>query len=511
MIYNGGGERDLTELLPPPEQMKWISFPAAIGSHALVVGGDAHVDIVAFPAAIEDGRSTVAYSKCLHGSNTGPTLTQEEVTELPLFAPFNYNNKLDDGPQRPSSFSTVVIWYLLAIPDNGLIVHNDEFLPSFYEALRNIEIGQKIGAELAVPGSEEHTLQKGRSSPASQVHGYSKLAEDLSTHAGSMRSNVTTHPSPQTCVAQAGNQDLHTLLQYLGEGDEEELLGLIPGPCNVTFEEQTSFPEMLGKKLLVGWETPNRNAIYAYIRPTRGSHVVNYFAEGFPEENRQPIQATQLALHEIMYPFSKVYPENVHSIELRDRRRLTALVKWYFIAAGIIRDRILRETKDYPRLIKEALQYIRRRTQSEENVASNAISMDTFFEPSNERAMEQFTNEIRSPLPSLSGTLSQWSTADEDLPILAEGVGRPSLNITNQSMELVAEADDTSRSVEDILHDIEMRVSADKADEDADQRENAEIRRQVRHLEQRAQIIEGKIASRKRRLTKSRNSLRRGT
>lgn len=511
MLHSRSGERDLTEVLPLPEQMRWIPFPAANGSYALVIGGDANSDIVAFATVTEDGNSTVAYSKCVRGSNTGPPLTQEEVMELPLLAPFNYNNKSDSSPQGSSSFSSIATWYLLAVPDNGLLIHNDEFLPSFYEALQNVELGQQLDAEAITGRSERYANQNQPSSSALQDFDHPNLHDQVSAHAGSLRNSATPTSSPRMSIDKVDNQDLSRLMKGLRDPKSEQLLKQIPGPGEITFEEQTDFPEMVARRLLVGWEKPSGNAIYAYMRSTRGSHVINFFARRASDHDQHLIQATHLALHHVMFPFNKVFPENVDSIETRARRRLTVLVKWYFIAAGIVRDRILKETKDFPKLFREALEYIARRTQCEGSVASSAITVDTVAQTSNGGNTGPCKDEMRTPLHSLSETVSQWSTANEDLPILAEGVEHSSPEITTQAEEHPEDVDDVSPTVDKIFHDIEMSISDNKAEDDKDRKEQADIRKQVKKLEQKAQIINRRIISRKQRLTKSRNELRRGT
>ena len=48
-------------------------------------------------------------------------------------------------------------------------------------------------------------------------------------------------------------------------------------------------------------------------------------------------------------------------MEQSERAQLTLMVKWYFVAAGVAKDCVLKETKAYPKRLRYTLEYIAKR------------------------------------------------------------------------------------------------------------------------------------------------------
>jgi hypothetical protein len=77
--------------------------------------------------------------------------------------------------------------------------------------------------------------------------------------------------------------------------------------------------------------------------------------------SKTAIRSEDVAKQRILHPFDKTFPKGTHSIGQDEKARLTLMVKWYFIAAGIAKDCVLRETKAYPERLRSALEYIAKR------------------------------------------------------------------------------------------------------------------------------------------------------
>lgn len=361
--YNG---KDLLNSLPSHNSMKWVPVPSEIttNSHlALVIGHAKGRDILAILMRFGDKPREVRYcSKSRYSPSDSYTmLQQDDIVRLPLFAPFKYNADISKAAKR--KFSIVIKWYFML---KGLLTDGTggdftDYCKRFYDALRKIEAGQE---EEAMSGRKRRT-----SAAAATVEESPDPDEPKSMYP--LRSGRLHHgPEPQQdqlatpvetpLSADDGddNPDYIKLCRYLDSHGELYLLKNMPEADCVQFVEQNFLPEAQHKKLFVG-RHKSGDDIYAYMRPCRNQHEINFWIEGNMEPRRASTE--DVAKQRIFHPFNKTFPKDGHNMDQADRARLTLIVKWYFIAAGLAKDFVLKETKAYPERLRSALDYIAHR------------------------------------------------------------------------------------------------------------------------------------------------------
>lgn len=491
-LSSHGGESDLIDLLPSHELMRWMYYPGANASSALVVGTDEHADLLAFAAHAADGQTRVEYVRCSGDIESAKALTQEEVMQLALCAPFKYN--ASTSPHEQANFRTVIEWYLFGLVENNLTYDLDEYCPRFSEALRNIEVGQLLDQEAITsiqrtavlpPDQTESTLDS-RSACRTAVNRTSDAGQ------GTTRRSTTQTGFATSQLSDGSNSDLRKLLDYLDRTNTQGLLAHIPAPSDLHFEEQEeSLQDALPKKLLVGYEKTTRNTIFAYMRRTREFHAVHFYAESSHGKDRQVINAGQLVQHEILHPFDKSYPEDTFPVDAKDRARLTLLVKWYFIAAGVVTDRVLKETKDYPRRLRDALEYIAQRTEPAEIIPTDEASIEqTASELLGKYKASSSSDKGMSPFSSPPTTPCQWSTANEELPLNLDDTkslvqGSAGRTVGDAGTEEDATTEDVSRWI------LSSIAEAESVDREELQLED-EMEQQHRALQQRCGSLQNR-------------------
>jgi hypothetical protein len=139
------------------------------------------------------------------------------------------------------------------------------------------------------------------------------------------------------------------------------LLKNLPDPDDVQFVNQDFFLDAQPRKLFIGHHKEHGNDIYAYMRKSREFHKIEFYIEDKRAPSKTAIRSEDVAKQRILHPFDKTFPKGTHSIGQDEKARLTLMVKWYFIAAGIAKDCVLRETKAYPERLRSALEYIAKR------------------------------------------------------------------------------------------------------------------------------------------------------
>ncbi|KAL1798811.1 hypothetical protein ACET3X_002848 [Alternaria dauci] len=155
------------------------------------------------------------------------------------------------------------------------------------------------------------------------------------------------------------NPDLRCLREYLEQHNTLYLLDNIPDADDVKFVDQTYILEAQPKKLFVGSHAKSGDDIYAYMvmLQQRGFHEIRFYVET-ANGYKTMIPAETTGKQRLLHPFSKTYPKTAGPSEPADRARFTLMIKWYFIAAGVATDCVLRETKNYPGRFRLALEYI---------------------------------------------------------------------------------------------------------------------------------------------------------
>ncbi|KAB2100081.1 hypothetical protein AG0111_0g11706 [Alternaria gaisen] len=323
IAYYGAG--DLIAALPAHDSMKWVSHSVAAPPEALVIGTC-------------DGRDILAFMGERWWQPTqAPSLAPDEVVKLPLDAPFRYSADTSEAGKR--NLDIVVQWYFMNTiePDVDYV----EYCPQFYKALQDIDAKKRAEGESGTPEPEaprERARPTFKSPRSSQPR--SKVTKQL----------VTPDKSSGRCplVSMGGDEhtDLDTLHDYLDE---------------VRFVHQDFFLDAQPRKLFVGYHKEHGNDIYAYMRKPREYHRIEFYIEDTHALSRTVIRSEDVAKQRILHPFNKTYLESAHRIGQDEKARLTLMVKWYFIAAGVAKNCVLRETKAFPERLRSALEYIAER------------------------------------------------------------------------------------------------------------------------------------------------------
>jgi hypothetical protein len=360
------GTEHLLDALPLPEDLDWIQHIATIPSTALVIGGSEKHHVLAYLIRFGDKNIEVRYCiKPAEGPSNTPaapikTITQDEVMGMRLFTPFKY---LQD-PSKPvkRKLSVLIRWYFLSKGViNNIECEYDDFCKRFSQGLKRIdqeqraarsgnrnEPAQRRGAVEESPDPDDETMYGLRSA--------SHNGTTEKTHRASIEQETPLKRTPGRRKSKEPNPDLHRLREYLDEHDSLHLLDNIPNADEMKFFPQTLYLDAQMKKLFMG-HSKNGDDIYAYmVKLQRGFHEIRFYVE--TPSHKDAMRAEDIRGQRILHPFSKTYPKHPAAIEQSDRARLTLMVKWYFVAAGIATDCVLSETRAFPERLRFALEYI---------------------------------------------------------------------------------------------------------------------------------------------------------
>ncbi|KAH7069185.1 hypothetical protein BKA63DRAFT_520775 [Paraphoma chrysanthemicola] len=368
----------LLDSLPSHDTFDWIPIPVETRL-AMKIGSVEGRDILALLVQLGDKPYEVRYWSIPHNrsATTGShkVLAQDDVVRLSLYAPFKYNADISKSSKR--KFSIIIKWYFMlkGVLHDGVGGDYNDYCKRFCDALRRIDAGQRIDdAEKNNPGdyaqgSHETPMTVDESSEPEDSRSPYKLRSVPHKEASNpLNSRAdTTHPvqlvtpddTPSTC--DDDETDYDKLCRYLDKYNVLYLLDNIPKADGVQFVDQGFIPEAQPKKLFLGRHVKDDREIYAYMRPVRGWHEINFWVE----DPRRPLNVSAMrsedvAKQRILHPFNKAYPKD-GSIDQGDRARLTLMVKFYFVAAGIARNFVLQETKAFPERLRSALEYIANR------------------------------------------------------------------------------------------------------------------------------------------------------
>ncbi|RAR08230.1 hypothetical protein DDE83_006071 [Stemphylium lycopersici] len=291
-------------------------------------------------------------------------MTQDEVIRAPLIAPFKYLTEGSKPMKR--KFSMVIRWYYLC---KGLIQNidgdPDDYGKRFATIVRKIEEDKRDEENGDLNRSERNgeTVEESPE-PDDEDSASSPRSASNSRMANPTNSNKIEPQSPSiqspALKKKEANPDLRRLREYLEAHGALYLLDNLPEASEIQFSDQTFIPEAQPKKLFVGRHAETLHDIYGYMVPLpRGFHEVRFYVED--SRRMDHITTETVAKHRIVHPFNKCYPKQPGSVEQSDRARLTLMVKFYFIAAGITTNCVLKETKQFPARLKVALDYIAER------------------------------------------------------------------------------------------------------------------------------------------------------
>lgn len=364
--YGAGPQLDA---LPSADSMNWVPQPGANPAFSLLVGSLDGQQILAYLTRYGEKPREVRY--CTRPLPDGPsnkssssmsTVTQDEVIKASLLTPFKY--LAENSKPMKRKFSMLIRWYFLiqGLID-GLEGDQGDFCKRFSSAVKRID-EEKHDEE---DGTQNRTR---RNREAIEESPEPEDADSTYTLRSSSRTGKThvingEKPEPQSPSVRSsrdlrnskGNHDLERLLEYLNNHNALYLLDNLPEVSEVQFVGQTSIPEAQPMKLFVGREAKSGDDIYAYmVSLPRGFHEVRFYVQTAHDE--EPMKTETVAKQRLIHPFSKCYPKQPCVLEQSDRARLTLMVKFYFISAGIATDCVLKETKKYPERLRVALDYI---------------------------------------------------------------------------------------------------------------------------------------------------------
>ncbi len=447
------GAGHVLESLPSTDSVRWVHLPTATPPTALVLGSVKGRDILAYMLKFGDKPREVHYCS-VPANRTNPTssmqtLLQDDIVRLPLDVPFRYNAETSKNGKR--RFSMVVKWYFLA---KGLIEgpfgDYADYTKRFNFALRLIEQGQQADKksgherrsrrsqpdpainEEIIEGEDETNVYRLRS--GDRVNGR-VVKESDSPPSTRRRMRTPRARSPSSEVDDEENRDLVKLQEYLDSHDVLHLLQNIPEADEVQFAEQDFMPNALPKKLFVGHTNEDRNDIYAFMRPSRNHHEINYFFED-SDGSHHAMNADQTVKQHIYHPFNKTFPTESTDVDQSDKARLSLVIKWYFLASGVAQNIVLRETKAFPERMRFALEYIARRMDCIQSTLSPA------------RRRTTSAARPTSPLPS---SPDAHRPATSSLKRTAEDAGFETLaRIVSQDQDLTKQINDADEELENL-------------------------------------------------------------
>jgi hypothetical protein len=359
------GTEHLLDALPLPEDLDWILHPLANPDTALVVGGSENSPVLAFLTRFGDKNREVHYvvmtPRASGSKHAAPTraMTQDEVMRLPLVTPFKY--LADQSKSMKRKFSMLIRWYFLSKGViNNIECEYDDFCMRFSQGLKKIDEEQRAarsGTRDEAPQRRD-AIEESPDPDEETVYGLRSASRNGTaekTHRASIEQETPSKRTPSR-ESKESNPDLRRLREYLDEYDSLHLLENIPNTDEMKFFAQTFFLDAQPKKLFMG-HSKSGDDIYAYmVKLQRGFHAIRFYVES--PRRKDAITAEDIAKQRILHPFSKTYPKHAAATDQSDRARLTLMVKWYFIAAGIATDCVLSETKAFPERLRFALEYI---------------------------------------------------------------------------------------------------------------------------------------------------------
>jgi hypothetical protein len=355
------GSHGLLALLPRADALRWrtihIKNSNQVVPKALFIGTLHEAEVYACILQHGDKTPEARYYQKAKGSATVVGMTADDVPDAKLIAPFKYIAGTSKSEKRKMSIFIKYYFIARGYLEDDVTGELKEFTKRFHGSLQTVAAGH--AAEYGLPEENEEDTY------------------DIRTRSGARQQQLG--PRRSTTAAQARTEqpqdDFQKLLDYLEERDALELLENTPPVSEMNFKQQTFILDNAQpEKLLVGTNRKDGGPIYAYmVRGTRRYHEVRFYNErGIPE----PMITSTVALQNLVHPFNKC--GNSLSITAANfdqgaGARFTLMVKWYFVAAGIVKDVVLRETQAFPYRLKAALEHIEimvnksRQQQSEEN------------------------------------------------------------------------------------------------------------------------------------------------
>lgn len=445
LAYYGAG--DLIAALPAHNLMEWVPHPAATPPTALVIGAYDGRDILAYMKSFGGSPRKMQYcfrpAKRRLNASTAQSLTLDEVVKLPLNAPFRYN--ADTSEPGKSNFDIIIQWYFMGIIKHEVGYDYVKYCPRLYNALKKIDAKKRAEGESGRSESEEPRAAQDQ---PSRYRGHPGKQAGIGRHLISPAR--TPVKSPSASMSDDEHSDLDKLHRYLDSCGVLYLLKNLPDSDEVQFVEQDYLLDAQPRKLFMGHHKEQGNDIYAYMRKSRKFHKIKFFIEDTRAPSKTAIRSEDVAKQRILHPFNKTYPKDTHSIGQDEKARLTLMVKWYFIAAGIAKDCVLKETKAYPERLRNALEYIAKRMGAA-SVSSPLVGYERQFElhaTPEEASSTIDESHIQFALAEVKSNLSPSSITCGAVPPRPSTAHAERLNNSSNAVD-VSELRGTKRTAED--------------------------------------------------------------
>jgi hypothetical protein len=108
----------------------------------------------------------------------------------------------------------------------------------------------------------------------------------------------------------------------------------------------------------VGMHRPTENPMYAYLHKPRTVYDVKFFIEKQDTSSVEEIDFKEVCMQLLESPFDWTF-EDASKIRKHEQIHFKTILKWYYMAAGVINEGFLEESpRDYPLRLRNALQYI---------------------------------------------------------------------------------------------------------------------------------------------------------
>ncbi|KAF1351455.1 hypothetical protein EJ07DRAFT_183835 [Lizonia empirigonia] len=345
----------LLKLLPANETVQWRIYSLKEPQAALVIGCFGDYELLACKEPSSAERFVLQYCSQKRSEVVRSWLTtelpasaveQDMVVDLPLSSPFKYSANSNSTLDEQSDLSVLIQWYFLSHEHDDIVYDIDEYCTRFHKALRDME------PQLISAGLLNSWGPSTRSFDAAEAPG--------SPEARCSPTQGWFTPLKGASPGGNGDSDYERLVEFLGNDASPGLLKDLPKP-NITHfvEEETPFQNALSQKLPIGECKDTKHRIYAYMRGWGGHYRVElYIEEG---EQRAQLKTTDVAKHTIYHPFDKTYPQYCQIIDKDGKVRLSLLIKWYFVVAGVADAGVLKEMNNYPERLRSMLRWVQGR------------------------------------------------------------------------------------------------------------------------------------------------------
>ncbi|KAF7575114.1 Periplasmic protein TonB [Pyrenophora tritici-repentis] len=341
-----------------PDSMTWIQFGA---EPALVIGKKDDKDVLAYLTEYRkkglEPRYTVATNAAL---GEGELLwSRDAVLQWPLFEPFNTITQGTKARMKVKLTMLVRFYFLWKGHLPELHGDLDKVCKNLGRVMKSVyREGEGDALEDDEADMIEESPEPEDTASTLEMRSDSRDGTKSEGAAGTIEEPKRTSTTP-ILQSQETNSNAFGLRQYLIDRGALYLLDNIPEPEEIQFTDQTFLEEAQPKKLFVGSRKESGEDIYAYMVRAGQRYEIRFFVEG--DDFRTPIRADDVGTQRLLHPFSKTFPKPTSPNVVADQSRLALMVKYYFIAAGIAPDDVLKESKTFAERLHSALGYIAKR------------------------------------------------------------------------------------------------------------------------------------------------------